>query len=550
MLAVIAAGVAFRFALVWSGVCDRAVVCDDAYYGFNIARNIARGLGSTFDGRFPTNGYHPLYVWMSVPFYWACPNNVWLPIHGVLSVYAVLDGITACLIWRGLKRLAMPTAAWVAGAVWMALPLVWLTTLRGCEASVVACIVAALLCLETRPARGRGRYVAAGVLSGLAFLARTDMAILLAIYHPYHLWRRSKQDAAAAGTTVPAAFRRELRRFVPWTVGIALLVALPWFGWNWARFGTIMQTSGQAKRRLYSSVGALPRPWQEDQSIGDVSLNPYRLMQRTVALTVGEEFVPGQWVSHAATLVILIVTVAGVGAYVREARVDRGGKYARFIACFGWAPVWLFVYVGTYAFWMYYYYSWYAAVPMLVWTLWLAAAAEWAAEKRGRRRCAWQMAAALLVLSAAQAVVYFSHMPASRPDEEERLMPWFAAVNRLADDETVVGSWNSGAYGYFAGFHSRGVWVNLDGVVNNRVLEAAARGEYGQWLLSTVHLIVERPRWASAFFADKQAFAQVFSGFEVACRKPFVAVNRRLMPDWRRRLGRPVPSRLAPSPKE
>src|SRR5262249_54593302 len=42
---------------------------DDAFYYFGIARNVAHGHGSTFDGIDPTNGYHPLWMLLSVPIY-------------------------------------------------------------------------------------------------------------------------------------------------------------------------------------------------------------------------------------------------------------------------------------------------------------------------------------------------------------------------------------------------------------------------------------------------------------------------------------------------
>ena len=44
---------------------------DDAYYYFQIARNLAEGHFSTFDGGITrTNGYHPLWMLLITPFYW------------------------------------------------------------------------------------------------------------------------------------------------------------------------------------------------------------------------------------------------------------------------------------------------------------------------------------------------------------------------------------------------------------------------------------------------------------------------------------------------
>ncbi|MBE9046269.1 hypothetical protein IQ255_17960 [Pleurocapsales cyanobacterium LEGE 10410] len=42
---------------------------DDAFYYFEVAQNIARGFGSTFDGINLTNGYHPLWMFFLIPIY-------------------------------------------------------------------------------------------------------------------------------------------------------------------------------------------------------------------------------------------------------------------------------------------------------------------------------------------------------------------------------------------------------------------------------------------------------------------------------------------------
>lgn len=43
---------------------------DDAFYYFQIARHLARGHGSTFDGIHLTNGYHPLWLLLCTAFAW------------------------------------------------------------------------------------------------------------------------------------------------------------------------------------------------------------------------------------------------------------------------------------------------------------------------------------------------------------------------------------------------------------------------------------------------------------------------------------------------
>src|SRR3954447_11568710 len=79
-----------------------ALTFDDAFYYFGIARNVAHGHGSTFDGIDPTNGYHPLWMLMAVPVY-----------------AAGLDGTTAVRVLLALQVLlygaALVTIAAVGG---------------------------------------------------------------------------------------------------------------------------------------------------------------------------------------------------------------------------------------------------------------------------------------------------------------------------------------------------------------------------------------------------------------------------------------------------
>mgnify|MGYP001100851924 CR=1 FL=1 len=69
LIALALLGTALRLGLVWSGACDNRVVADDAFYYFAIARNVAAGLGPTFDGLAATNGFHPLWLLLLTPVF-------------------------------------------------------------------------------------------------------------------------------------------------------------------------------------------------------------------------------------------------------------------------------------------------------------------------------------------------------------------------------------------------------------------------------------------------------------------------------------------------
>ena len=74
---------------------------DDAYYYFEIARNIARGNGSTWDGLHTTNGYHPLWMVMLLPVVFVVRDRV-----NVLVTVKAVAGLLWVVAMRSVARIA------------------------------------------------------------------------------------------------------------------------------------------------------------------------------------------------------------------------------------------------------------------------------------------------------------------------------------------------------------------------------------------------------------------------------------------------------------
>ena len=86
----------------------RDVSTDDAFYYFQIARNLAEGKFSTFDGGITrTNGYHPLWLFLITPFYWIFDKEAALFAIKAFEIMLVAGGVAlvtaaarlACLPW-------------------------------------------------------------------------------------------------------------------------------------------------------------------------------------------------------------------------------------------------------------------------------------------------------------------------------------------------------------------------------------------------------------------------------------------------------------------
>ncbi|MBI5953983.1 MAG: hypothetical protein HY865_20195 [Chloroflexi bacterium] len=91
---------------------------DDAYYYFKVAQNISEGLGSTFDGINPTNGYHPLWMLVCIPVFALARFDLILPLRVLLMVTAVLNAATTVLIYRLVKDNLSHAVAMLAASFW------------------------------------------------------------------------------------------------------------------------------------------------------------------------------------------------------------------------------------------------------------------------------------------------------------------------------------------------------------------------------------------------------------------------------------------------
>lgn len=107
---VASAGVWAAVAVVWHQG-PFALTFDDAYYYVEIARRIADGGGSTFDGLNTTNGYHPL--WMLV-----CTVPFFLGLTGLAAVRVLLAPKRCCGVRAGGSSAGSSDGRSRAGPSW------------------------------------------------------------------------------------------------------------------------------------------------------------------------------------------------------------------------------------------------------------------------------------------------------------------------------------------------------------------------------------------------------------------------------------------------
>ena len=433
---------------------------DDAYYYFGVARSLASGAGSTFDGIHATNGYHPLWAWMLVPVLRVFDD----PDTGVRAAgalwFLLAAASTVAIAWAVRPRSGAAGAA-VAAAVFGLHPFLGLALERpnGLETPLYALAVAVAIGLFER-AGGEPSWistVAVGFAAGFAALARLDGAFLAVAIATLYLLRRG-----ATGRIRRAAL----------VGGIAAAMIAPFLLWNTVRFDSPMPVSGRIV-----SLGAA----KEREALGGVGSPAFWKRRAAYAVhdipgavaRVGVERIPGseplrRGVLPALLLMAFWLSAVGWGLHRRNA----GGT----ISSDALAALTLFalLHYAAYAFWLWtggeVRYRLYYFLPQ--WMTFAAGVGACVGRGRSRANRGWVAVAGTVILAVHTGLAVRDRDAyqdvSDRPLTQSFVYGW---VRQHLPDGAVLGARDAGKLGWFSG---RKV-VNLDGLINDQELVAAIR---------------------------------------------------------------------------
>jgi hypothetical protein len=216
---------------------------DDFFYYALVAKHLAHGDGSTFDGIHLTNGYHPLWLlWLSL--FSAIDHGRFL--FPLVTLTAVLS--LACIFalsLRCLRRLGVELQGQYAIATLITF---WSDLLLrgGMEITLALPLLLLLLFLWLDPqSRSLGSFFRLGLLSALCILARLDSVILITLLFVTNMIFE-RQQAAVWG-----------KRILTFASGLA-----PFWAYlisNRIFFGNLTPISAQAKQlSLHHSLHLTP----------------------------------------------------------------------------------------------------------------------------------------------------------------------------------------------------------------------------------------------------------------------------------------------------
>ncbi len=436
--------------VAWLPIEDLVGLCvaDDAFYYLTIARNVARGLGATFDGTTPTNGFHPVYLLVLAGLFDILGTGQGeLVLHLGLSVLAGATLVTGVLIHAIARRTLDPRVGLLALALWIGNPQVLLASLQGVEAPLATAALALALWLAVRAqartaGAPRARDMAAiGAAFGWACLCRTDSVIFASVLTIALVVAIARRAGALAALTRGAAL-----------AGTAGVVIAPWLSWNLIRFGRISQDSARAISGLRHAR------WSAMNSPGELPMAVAGRIARRFADFGAQMGFGAAGVVVMAALFLAPFVFAWHTRRVRAPGLAVSGAWFPSTALALAAALTLTFYGGVFWFAQ----RWYYVGPLFATTLLAAFLVSRLGELSGRRP--------VTIAAAALALAGFVYTGAT----VRSLYPWQQVYLTVVGDlhklpaGARVGSFNAGIYGFVL---DRGV-VNLDGVVNGRVYEA------------------------------------------------------------------------------
>lgn len=421
---------------------------DDAYYYFEVARHLAAGQGSSFDGLLATNGYHPLWLLALLPLFAAVGGQ--LPaLVAVKALCAGLFAATAGILFAYGRRLGRLLEVACALPILVFCRDLWLSGMETALLLPLLFLAAGELVAGGAFTRRDARLGGAAAALAAALLARLDLVFFVAL-------------ASLAAGFLPAAltFAERCRRC--WRLGLPAALALGlYMAASALLFGTASPISGQAK--------ALGGPFWNGRVFADYA-------QARPVLGPLFERLP---VAALFLLLILPALVLGFRAARRAPNGESLRDATRLLALLVAANLVQLLYYAVFSSWpLWRWYYYYLPVALAVAIALLSGLVLAALPARTRPLLAAGLPLLLATGIAAKLGSAYLYQQQRRPAEDAnyKIQAWAAAgqLNRqLPPDAILAMGDRAGAFGYFL---DRPL-VQVEGLVASKeFLEALEKG--------------------------------------------------------------------------
>ena len=434
------------------------LLSDDAFYYQVIARNIAQGVGITFDGLSRTNGFHPLYLAVLVPIHLVLQDNLNLILRVTLFIDLLFFVAASFLILKFVEKLNGSRAGLVAGLAFLFNPWALTIIINGVESAIYIFFLILTFLVYTKfretltwPTIFHNRTIYLFVfLCALTILARTEAIIFVpcvAIDLFTHLNIRAGREG------IQSQIKHYASAFIV-VVGGLLLLLLPWTLWNLRNFDTLMQSSGSTL--FYHTHQNIPindlRYWLQ----GAVSAKTILIRATLFSFQLISLFIP---------LLILMVLLP------KKYRQERIRGKAHKLSPLFVISIYNIGILFFYAFILRRNQVWYFSSLVVFSAILFAVLGNWFIQRnefhnKPKNKSSFIFLWIFLLFTFGCGVFYWQIFGYSRSDsmlDGYKIAAWF---KKTTPGSVRIATWSSGVIG----FYSERTVINLDGMVNNEIL--------------------------------------------------------------------------------
>ncbi len=434
---------------------------DDSFYYFQIARNLAEGKFSTFDGGITqTNGYHPLWLLLITPFYWVFdPERA---LFGIKAFEIMLTAGGVALVVAAARLASLPWILFFAALPTLFQNWVLYLGLEAAAALLMLGLFFLALVLFARDA-ARWRWALAVVAFALPWVRLEYIAISLAATTALCTiewsWQARPSDASFGARVRSILVLKAILPFLAACAGI-----LVYFAYNWLVFGGIVPVSAALKRiwsqnRWESEGGySLTKNFQETLQIHAFDT------ELLVALEICFYILLVWWFARRSRSQgdwLLLVFLAGVF-----------GLAAGHLAKFAQSVLTVHPYVGSHAWYFVPAYLMKALIVPVRCYIVIYFIRRFVGPRSPRAANIMNLGIVITGVIFLLAKADFLTVPFEKVDRasESSVREWEISsymgtliMNRQLSENSIIGSWDAGVVGYFSRFPV----VNLDGLVNS-----------------------------------------------------------------------------------
>ncbi|NHI92332.1 MAG: hypothetical protein EAX96_07495 [Candidatus Lokiarchaeota archaeon] len=212
---------------------------DDVFYYWKIAQNLVIGNGFSFDGVTLTNGFQPLWLFIIAPFFIFTNNAIVLArIFGVIQI--IFSLISSIFVFKLTKSLTNnKTTTYIASLIFWYSPQLILINLNGMETTLaIMTVILSLYYFQSKMLKDFSykNVAITGIFVGISILARLDGILLAASMFVYLIifYKKVNQKNLMDYIKKNIAF-----------IGIIVGIALPFFIISFFYFGTFLPNSAE-----------------------------------------------------------------------------------------------------------------------------------------------------------------------------------------------------------------------------------------------------------------------------------------------------------------